>query len=157
MTDTSLMAASNGTRKSSCANAYLRRGTGKMIVRRSFSARDILKMKKAGKDLSLIQKDVSVEQYFETLKDLNPAAYLKTPLEKIEKEAAFDVLLTVKGGGIYAQLDACRLAIAKALVKIDVELKPQLDKMYRTDPRRKERAKKGQHGCARAKEQYSKR
>lgn len=157
MTDNSLMAASHGTRKSSCANAYLRRGTGKMIVRRAFTARDILRMKRAGKDLSLIQKDLAVEEYFETLKELNPLAYLKTPLQKVEKEDAFDVILTVKGGGIYAQLGACRLAIAKALVKVDAEIKPQLEKMYRTDPRRKERAKKGQHGCARAKEQYSKR
>jgi small subunit ribosomal protein S9 len=157
MTDSSLMAASHGTRKSSCANAYLRRGNGKIIVRRTFSPRDILAMKRAGKDLNLIQKDFLAQDYFENLKDLNPVAYLKTPFDKLNKTDSFDVILTVKGGGVYAQLDACRLAIAKALVKIDKDYKPQLDKLYRTDPRRKERAKKGQHGCARAKEQYSKR
>lgn len=157
MTDTSLMAASHGTRKSCCANAYLRRGNGKMIVRRTYTPRDILKLKKAGKDLSALQKDIPVTEYFATLKDLKPEEFLQLPFEKIEQAGSYDVILKVKGGGVYAQLDACRLAIAKALVKVDVAYKPQLDKMYRTDPRRKERCKIGQHGCARAKEQYSKR
>lgn len=157
MTDSSLVAASNGTRKSCCANAYLRRGNGKFTVRRTFTQRDILNLKRAGKDVENLQKEVPVSEYFSTLSDLNPEAFLALPFEKIEQVGAYDVILRVKGGGVYAQLDACRLAIAKALVKVDVEYKPKLEKMYRTDARRKERSKIGQHGCARAKEQFSKR
>ncbi|HRD53935.1 MAG TPA: 30S ribosomal protein S9, partial [Flavobacteriales bacterium] len=68
------------------------------------------------------------------------------------------VTATIDGGGITGQVEALRLGIARALVKIDAENKPKLkalDLMTR-DPREVERKKFGRKK-ARKRFQFSKR
>ncbi len=70
----------------------------------------------------------------------------------------FDIVVKVNGGGITGQAEAVRHGIARALIKLDPKLKPQLRKVgYLTrDPRMVERKKPGQPK-ARKRFQYSKR
>ena len=70
----------------------------------------------------------------------------------------FDVRISTKGGGINGQVGAIRLAIARALIQHDPELRPVLKEalLLRRDPRMKERKKAGQPG-ARKRFQFSKR
>ncbi|MFH1067851.1 MAG: 30S ribosomal protein S9 [bacterium] len=69
-----------------------------------------------------------------------------------------DVEATVHGGGNGGQAGAMRMAIARALIKLNPELRPSLKKggMLTRDPRMKERKKSGQPG-ARKRFQFSKR
>ena len=75
-----------------------------------------------------------------------------------ETAGKFDINVNVSGGGITGQAEAVRLAISKALVKLDPELKPALkaEGLTTRDPRMVERKKFGQKK-ARKKEQFSKR
>jgi small subunit ribosomal protein S9 len=70
----------------------------------------------------------------------------------------YDVVATVDGGGITGQVDAVRLGIARALVKIDPEHKPKLkaEELMTRDPRAVERKKFGRKK-ARKRYQFSKR
>jgi len=70
----------------------------------------------------------------------------------------FDVVATVDGGGITGQVDAVRLGIARALVKLDPDHKPKLkaEELMTRDPREVERKKFGQKK-ARKRFQFSKR
>ncbi|GAB5411035.1 MAG: 30S ribosomal protein S9 [Chlamydiales bacterium] len=81
-----------------------------------------------------------------------------SPLKKFELDSTYDILVSVKGGGIEAQATAVRLGISRALVSDDEGKRGELKELgYLTrDPRRKERKKYGQRG-ARAKFQFSKR
>ena len=151
------LAAQHGSRKASIANAFISAGTGTITVRCSYNKRDLLNMKRAGKDLSTIKKDFLVVEYFDTVQTYNPLEFLLLPLVSINKADKFNVIITVKGGGIKSQLEAARLAIAKALVKIDPSYKPALADFCRTDARKKERSKIGCRGKARRKVQFSKR
>jgi small subunit ribosomal protein S9 len=65
---------------------------------------------------------------------------------------------TVDGGGITGQVDAVRLGIARALVKIDPDHKPKLkaEELMTRDPRAVERKKFGRKK-ARKRYQFSKR
>ncbi|MBI5233698.1 MAG: 30S ribosomal protein S9 [Deltaproteobacteria bacterium] len=83
---------------------------------------------------------------------------VKRPLDLTENMARFDVHANVNGGGISGQAGAVMLAIARALVEIDIKYKGVLKKegLLTRDPRMKERKKYGQRG-ARAKFQFSKR
>ncbi|MFD2696946.1 30S ribosomal protein S9 [Mesonia sediminis] len=80
------------------------------------------------------------------------------PLMLTGNEEAFDLNVTVKGGGITGQAEAVRLAIARAMCAIDEEnrtaLKPE--GLLTRDPRMVERKKFGQKK-ARKKFQFSKR
>lgn len=80
------------------------------------------------------------------------------PLTLTDNEKAYDIMVTVKGGGIKGQAEAIRLAISKALTEIDPEyrliLKPE--GLLTRDPRMVERKKFGQKK-ARKKYQFSKR
>ena len=73
-------------------------------------------------------------------------------------DGKYDVKVNVKGGGINGQVDAIRLAICRALVKIDEANKPVLkgESLMTRDPRMVERKKPGQPK-ARKKFQFSKR
>ena len=73
-------------------------------------------------------------------------------------EGRFDVTAKVHGGGVSGQADALRHGIARALEKMDENLRPALKKvgMLTRDARKKERKKYGQKG-ARARFQFSKR
>ena len=80
------------------------------------------------------------------------------PFSLTELKDSFDLKVTVKGGGITGQAEAIRLAISRALCKIDAEnrllLKPE--GLMTRDPRMVERKKFGQKK-ARKKFQFSKR
>jgi small subunit ribosomal protein S9 len=80
------------------------------------------------------------------------------PLALTETEKQFDIRVNVRGGGPTGQAEATRHGISRALLKINIELRPMLkaDGMLTRDPRMKERKKYGQPG-ARRRFQYSKR
>ncbi|HQO83563.1 MAG TPA: 30S ribosomal protein S9 [Synergistales bacterium] len=73
-------------------------------------------------------------------------------------EGKVDVFVNASGGGLTGQSGAVRLGLARALLKMNPELKPTLRKfgLLTRDPRMVERKKFGQKG-ARGKRQYSKR
>ena len=70
----------------------------------------------------------------------------------------YDVKVNVSGGGINGQVEAIRLGISRALVKLNDEYKPMLNEegLMTRDPRMVERKKPGQPK-ARKKFQFSKR
>ncbi len=80
------------------------------------------------------------------------------PLVLVESTNKYDIKANLNGGGVNGQAEALRLAIARALVKIDPEYRSSLrSNGYLTrDPRQVERKKPGQPG-ARKKFQFSKR
>ena len=83
---------------------------------------------------------------------------IREPLVILEKPEAFDIRANLKGGGITGQAGALRLAIARALIEIDIEDRPALKKagFLTRDPRVKERKKYGLKKARKA-PQYSKR
>lgn len=83
---------------------------------------------------------------------------LQQPFALTETVGKYDVVATVDGGGITGQVDAVRLGIARALVKIDAEHKPKLkaEELMTRDPRAVERKKFGRKK-ARKRYQFSKR
>ena len=118
-----------GRRKSAIARVFLRPGSGKFTVN--------------GKQF---------DEYFVT-----PAQRVaaKLPLGIADINETFDVLTTVKGGGVNGQADAVKLGIARALMVFNVELRKTLKAggMVTRDARGKERKKYGQKG-ARARFQF---
>ena len=80
------------------------------------------------------------------------------PLVTVELLKDIDVFVRVRGGGVNGQAGAIAHGIARALEKMDPELRSPLKKAghMRRDPRTKERKKSGQPG-ARKKFQFSKR
>ena len=85
-------------------------------------------------------------------------AEITDPLALVNKQKEFDVTVKVSGGGLSGQVDAIKLAIAKALTAGHADLRSTLKKaeFLRRDPREKERKKYGLRS-ARKREQYSKR
>lgn len=85
-------------------------------------------------------------------------AEITDPLALVNKQKEFDVTVKVSGGGLAGQVDAIKLAIAKALTVGHTDLRTTLKKaeFLRRDPREKERKKYGLRS-ARKREQYSKR
>jgi small subunit ribosomal protein S9 len=83
---------------------------------------------------------------------------VKQPLNTLEVADRYDINVNLDGGGYTGQAEALRLAIARALVKINPEDKPALRaKGFMTrDPRAVERKKPGQPK-ARKRFQFSKR
>jgi small subunit ribosomal protein S9 len=83
---------------------------------------------------------------------------IREPLVTVEKAEAFDVRANLHGGGITGQAGALRLAIARALIELDIEDRPPLKKagFLTRDPRVKERKKYGLKKARKA-PQYSKR
>ena len=122
-----------GRRKSSTARARLLGGKGNITIN--------------GKP---------AEDYFDGNKTL--IAELTDPLALIGKQKDFDVTIVVSGGGMSGQVDACKLAIAKAISEMDEAQRSNLKKagLLKRDSREKERKKYGLRG-ARKKEQFSKR
>lgn len=80
------------------------------------------------------------------------------PLSKLNVLGQYDITVNLDGGGIKGQAEALRLAISRALVKIDPECKTILKKegFMTRDPREVERKKPGQPK-ARKRFQFSKR
>mgnify|MGYP001495116711 FL=1 len=83
---------------------------------------------------------------------------VKQPLNKIGVVEKYDIKVNLDGGGYKGQAEALRLAIARALVKIDPESKPALksEGFMTRDPREVERKKPGRPK-ARKRFQFSKR
>lgn len=122
----------SGRRKTAVARVYLTPGEGKIEIN--------------GKELSnyfpspLLQYEVTL------------------PFNKTENLGKYDVKVNVDGGGFTGQAQAIRLAIAKALVEINPELRLALkpEGLLTRDSRMVERKKPGQKK-ARKRFQFSKR
>ncbi|HEY5035885.1 MAG TPA: 30S ribosomal protein S9 [Chthoniobacterales bacterium] len=97
----------------------------------------------------------SFEDYFPTVPLQNT---LLQPLQVVKLTNAYDISVNTTGGGATGQAGAVRLAIARALLQVDSELRGTLkgEGLLRRDPRMKERKKSGQPG-ARKRFQFSKR
>ncbi|MDR2673409.1 MAG: 30S ribosomal protein S9 [Opitutaceae bacterium] len=121
-----------GRRKTSTARVRLFEGTGKIVV----NERDI-------------------ESYFS---HENFAKQACAPLLTAGLRDKIDVVASVDGGGVSGQAGAVAHGIARALQKMNPELRPALKKAghLKRDPREKERKKPGQPG-ARKRYQFSKR
>ncbi len=121
-----------GRRKSAVARVYLTEGTGKITINK--------------KDLT---------EYFP-----NPILQfvVKQPLALLDVAEKYDIKVNIFGGGYTGQSQALRLAIARALVKINAEDKKALraNGFMTRDPREVERKKPGQPK-ARRRFQFSKR
>lgn len=121
-----------GRRKTSVAKVWIMPGNGNIVVNKK-----------------------PIDNYFglETLK-----ADVRRPLAETDTLDKFDVIASVKGGGITGQAGAIRHGIARALLKIDGEFRPVLKKegFLTRDPRMKERKKYGLKKARRA-PQFSKR
>ncbi len=83
---------------------------------------------------------------------------VKQPLATLDVAEKYDINVNLCGGGYKGQAEALRLAIARALVKINPEDKPALraEGFMTRDPRSVERKKPGQPK-ARKRFQFSKR
>lgn len=83
---------------------------------------------------------------------------IQQPLNLLEVNENFDIKVNLYGGGIKGQAEALRLAISRALVKINPENKPALktNGFLTRDPRTVERKKPGRPK-ARKRFQFSKR
>lgn len=105
---------------------------------------------------SIVVNGKPAEEYFSGNKTL--IAELTDPLAIIGKQKEFDVTIVVSGGGLSGQVDASKLAIAKAISIMDEDLRGTLKKasLLKRDPREKERKKYGLRS-ARKREQFSKR
>ncbi|MFN2508478.1 MAG: 30S ribosomal protein S9 [Chthoniobacterales bacterium] len=97
----------------------------------------------------------SFEDYFPTIPLQNTVL---EPLEVVKLTNSYDLSINATGGGATGQAGAARLAIARALLQVDANLRGTLkaEGLLRRDPRMKERKKSGQPG-ARKRFQFSKR
>ena len=121
-----------GRRKSAIARVFLRPGSGNFKV-----------------------NEKGLQEYFVTEQQRVSA---QRPLVLTELASTFDVVTTVKGGGVSAQADAVKMGIARALIEFNAELRKALksEGLLSRDARAKERKKYGQKG-ARKRFQFSKR
>ena len=96
-----------------------------------------------------------IEEYFglDTLKTI-----VRQPFAVTSTEGKFDVICTVKGGGVSGQAGAIRHGIARAMLQNGEEMRPLLKKagLLTRVPRMKERKKYGLRGARRS-PQFSKR
>jgi small subunit ribosomal protein S9 len=128
------MAATNtsGRRKTSVARVYVQAGQGNITI-----------------------NDRDMKSYFanELLENI-----VNQPLATLEQVGQYDIKVNVKGGGIAGQAEAIRLAISKALVSDNAEVKSALRKegFVTRDPRMVERKKFGKRKARRS-FQFSKR
>ncbi len=124
--------AAVGRRKEAVARVYLKPGTGKTIV----NGRDLV---------DYLRRETLVLQ-------------VRQPLEVTDSLGKYDILATVRGGGVTGQAGALKLGIARALVLADGSLHGSLRAkgLLTRDPRMKERKKYGLAG-RRKRFQFSKR
>ena len=130
--DSKERAYATGRRKNSIARVWLKRGDG---------------------DIKINGK--SLDKYFS-----RPVLQMivNQPLNVIESESGFEIMATVRGGGLSGQAGAVRHGISKALSLYDVSNRPALKKVgfLTRDPRVVERKKAGL-AKARRSYQFSKR
>jgi small subunit ribosomal protein S9 len=124
--------SSIGRRKAAIARIYVSEGKGEIIVNK----RDY-------------KEYFPVEQF---------QYIIQQPLKLVDSQTKFDIKVNIKGGGSKGQAEALRLAIARALVKINPENKEKIkgNKLLTRDPRVVERKKPGRPK-ARKRFQFSKR
>ena len=122
-----------GRRKSATARARLFKGKGAVTI-----------------------NDEPAEEYLDGNKTL--LAEVTDPLALVGKQKEYDITIRASGGGTAGQVDAIKLAIAKALTAAHSDLRSTLKKaeFLKRDPREKERKKYGLRS-ARKREQFSKR
>ena len=121
-----------GRRKASVARIYLSKGSGAITVN--------------GKDFKDYFPQQSIQQN------------LTDPLNVIEVASEYDVKVNVKGGGFKGQSEAIRLAISRALVKVNEEYrKPLKERKFLTRDSRVVERKKFGKPKARKSFQFSKR
>lgn len=121
-----------GRRKAAVARVYLSDGKGQITI-----------------------NDREYKQYFPN--EILQYVVLQ-PLNLLNVADKFDITVTLDGGGFKGQAEAVRLAISRALIKIDPEFKPKLkaEGFTTRDPREVERKKPGRPK-ARKRFQFSKR
>jgi small subunit ribosomal protein S9 len=126
------LSVATGKRKTSVARVFLRDGAGNISIN--------------GK---------TVEEYFA---GLISSQNVRTPLDVTNTNGKFDIMITVRGGGIHSQIEACRHGIARALNAYDATNHTALraNGFLTRDSRMVERKKYGQAG-ARRRFQFSKR
>lgn len=109
----------------------------------------------AGKGVITIN-DKPAAEYLSDNKTL--LAEITDPLALVGKQKDYDITIRVAGGGFAGQVDAIKLAIAKALTTAHADLRSTLKKadLLKRDSREKERKKYGLRS-ARKREQFSKR
>ena len=109
----------------------------------------------AGKGTVTINEKPAAE-YLSDNKSL--LAEITDPLALVGKQKDYDITIRVAGGGTAGQVDAIKLAIAKALTTAHSDLRSTLKKadLLKRDSREKERKKYGLRS-ARKREQFSKR
>jgi small subunit ribosomal protein S9 len=97
----------------------------------------------------------SFEEYFPTPSLQNTVLQ---PLQAVKLTNSYDLSINTTGGGATGQAGAARLAVARALLQVDGNLRGTLksEGLLSRDPRMKERKKSGQPG-ARKRFQFSKR
>ena len=122
-----------GRRKAATARARLYKGKGTVTI-----------------------NDKPAAEYLDGNKTLLPE--ITDPLALVNKQKDFDITVRVQGGGTAGQVEAIKLAIAKALTTAHSDLRPTLKKaeLLKRDSREKERKKYGLRS-ARKREQFSKR
>jgi small subunit ribosomal protein S9 len=121
-----------GRRKTAVARIRMNAGSGKIVIN--------------GRPL---------DEYFKTQSLQNTVL---APFEIVKQVNQFDLKVNADGGGLQGQAGALRLAVSRALIEINPELRAVLkaEGFLRRDPRMKERKKPGQPG-ARKRFQFSKR
>jgi len=121
-----------GRRKASIARVYLKQGKGAITVN--------------GRD------------YKEYFPQKHIQSNITDPFQTVEAENIYDLVVNVNGGGFKGQSEAIRMAIARALVKLNEDFRKPLksQKMLMRDARVVERKKYGKPK-ARKSFQFSKR
>ncbi len=121
-----------GRRKTSVARVRVRPGTGKITVN--------------GREFA---------DYFVNEQDRRQVV---APLVETERLTAVDIVIKVKGGGLTGQSGACKMGLARALIRFDGAVEPVLrqGKTLTRDSRMKERKHYGLRGARRG-TQFSKR
>jgi small subunit ribosomal protein S9 len=121
-----------GRRKTSVARVYVAKGTGKITVNHREMTEYFPK---------------ATSQYI-----------VNQPLNLLNITNRYDITINVQGGGSTGQAGAVRLGIARAILKLDANSRPELKKagFLTRDSRKVERKKAGLSG-ARKSYQFSKR
>ena len=116
-----------GRRKSSTARVRITSGSGSFVI-----------------------NEKKLEEYFPTERDNKTVT---EPLDVLQTSRSnYDISVLVKGGGVIGQAASVRLGLARAIVKMDPELRMELSHggFLSRDAREKERKKPGLKGARKA-------
>jgi len=116
-----------GRRKEATARVRIMKGSGTFVI-----------------------NEKTLEEYFPTERDNKTVT---EPLGVLSgSRSDFDISVLVKGGGVIGQADSVRLGLARAILKMDPELRLELSHagFLSRDARAKERKKPGLKGARKA-------